>query len=189
MEATRQLARWRAAGVEIPQVSVNVSPLQLQADLLGQVEHALREAGLAPADLELEITETAITADGPLVLDLLSKLRALGVGVAVDDFGVGFSSLAMLRRLPVSTLKVDRCFVQEIARNSQDATITRAIIELGRGLDLRLVAEGVEHNDQRRILSGLGCQEAQGYLFTPALAADALVDWLASTGSRGGRVA
>ena len=182
MEATRQLASWRAAGLEIPQVSVNVSPLQLQAGLLGQVEHALREAGLAPADLELEITETAITADGPLVLDLLSKLRALGVGVAVDDFGVGFSSLAMLRRLPVSTLKIDRCFVQEIARNSQDATITRAIIELGRGLDLRLVAEGVEHTDQRLVLSGFGCLEAQGYLFSPPLPVDALVDWI-----RGGR--
>jgi diguanylate cyclase (GGDEF)-like protein len=179
-QATRQLARWRAAGLDIPKVSVNVSPLQLRADLLGRVEHALREAGLAPADLELEITETAITADGPLVLDLLSKLRALGVGVAVDDFGVGFSSLAMLRRLPVSTLKIDRCFVQEIARNSQDATITRAIIDLGQGLDLRLVAEGVERTDQRSILSGLGCQEAQGYLFSPPMPADALADWLAA---------
>ena len=188
-EAARQLAQWRAAGLVIPKVSVNVSPLQLKVDLLSQVERALRETGLVPADLEIEITETAITADGPLVLELLSKLRALGVGVAVDDFGVGFSSLAMLRRLPVSTLKIDRCFVQEIARNSQDATITRAIIDLGHGLDLRLVAEGVEHTDQRRILSGLGCQEAQGYLFSPPLAADALVDWLASAGSRGARVA
>jgi len=114
-------------------MSVNVSPLQLTPDLLLQVERALDETGLAPSDLELELTETAITADGPLVLDLLSRLRALGVGVAVDDFGVGFSSLAMLRRLPVSTLKIDRCFVHEIARNSQDATITRAIVDLAQG--------------------------------------------------------
>jgi diguanylate cyclase (GGDEF)-like protein len=177
-EATRQLAAWRAAGVDIPRMAVNVSALQLRAELLSDVEHALRDAGLVPADLELEITETAITADGPLVLELLSKLRALGVGVAVDDFGVGFSSLALLRRLPVSALKIDRCFVQEIARNHQDATITRAIIDLGHGLDLRLVAEGVESIDQRLILSGLGCVEAQGYLFSPPLPVDGVVNWL-----------
>jgi diguanylate cyclase (GGDEF)-like protein len=177
-EATRQLAAWRAAGFDIPRMSVNVSPLQLRADLLGQVENALRETGLAPGDLEIEITETAIAADGPLVLDLLSKLRALGVGVAVDDFGVGFSSLAMLRRLPVSTLKIDRGFVQDIARNRQDATITHAIVCLAQALDLRLVAEGVERTDQRQILGGLGCEEAQGYLFSPALDADAFIDWL-----------
>lgn len=178
MQAARQLARWRAAGLDVPRMSVNVSPLQLTADLLRQVERALDDTGLAPSDLELEITETAITADGPLVLDLLSRLRALGVGVAVDDFGVGFSSLAMLRRLPVSTLKIDRCFVNEIARNSQDATITRAIVDLAQGLDLRVVAEGVERTDQSLILGSLGCQEAQGYLFSPPLEADALADWL-----------
>ena len=178
LEATRQLAAWRTTGLDIPRMSVNVSPLQLRADLLGQVECALREAGLAPGDLEIEITETAIAADGPLVLELLSKLRALGVGVAVDDFGVGFSSLALLRRLPLSTLKIDRCFVQDIARSRQDATITHAVIDLAHGLDLRLVAEGVERTDQRQILSGLGCEEAQGYLFSPALDADAFIDWL-----------
>jgi predicted signal transduction protein with EAL and GGDEF domain len=186
MEATRQLAAWRAAGIDVPRMSVNVSALQLRADLLSQVQEALREAGLVPADLELEITETAITADGPLVLELLSKLRALGVGVAVDDFGVGFSSLALLRRLPVSTLKIDRCFVQDIARSSQDATIVRAIVDMGQGLGLRLVAEGVERTDQRLILSGLGCVEAQGYLFSPPLPAGALVDWVQGWQSESG---
>jgi diguanylate cyclase (GGDEF)-like protein len=177
-EATHQLARWRADGLVVPMVSVNISPLQLTADLLMRVAGSLRDAGLDPSDLELEITETAITADGPLVLELLSKLRILGVGVAVDDFGVGYSSLAMLRRLPVSTLKIDRCFVHEIDSSSQDATIIRTMIDLAQGLGLRLVAEGVESAQQRLILAGLGCRQAQGYLFSAPLPADALGAWL-----------
>lgn len=177
-EATRQLAHMRAAGFRVPRVSVNVSALQLLPDLLTRAASSLRDAGLAPTDLELEITETAITADGPLVLELLSDLRSLGVGVAVDDFGVGYSSLAMLRRLPISTLKIDRSFIQELASNRQDATITRAVIDLAQGLELRLVAEGIETTEQHSILSSLGCPEAQGYLFSPPLAAPDLMAWL-----------
>lgn len=176
-EATQQMAHWQRAGVAPPQLSVNVSPLQLRAGFKEIVTQALSEAGLSPELLELEITETAITADGPHVLELLTRLRGLGVGVALDDFGVGYSSLALLGRLPISTLKVDRSFVANIANNANDASIAHAIVSLGQGLSLRVVAEGVEDATQRVALQAMGCQEAQGYLFSRPMPADAWPAW------------
>ncbi len=183
-EATGQMARWQRAGVAPPQLSVNVSPLQLRAGFEEIVTQALSEAGLLPELLELEITETAITADGPHVLELLTQLRALGIGVALDDFGVGYSSLALLGRLPISTLKVDRSFVANVGNNAHDASIAHAIVSLGQGLSLRVVAEGVEDATQRVALQAMGCQEAQGYLFSRPLPAAAWPAWF--RGWRGG---
>lgn len=179
-EAVHQMAQWRRDGVAPAQVGVNVSPLQLRPGLSGLIEQTLRDSDLPPHMLEIEITETAITADGPVVLEILSRLRALGVGVAIDDFGVGYSSLALLRRLPITTLKVDRSFVKEVALDPHDATITQAVIRMGQGLEMRVVAEGVENPTQRLALQAMGCHDAQGYLFSRPMPADAWPAWQSS---------
>lgn len=179
--ACRQMADWRKRGIPVPRVSVNVSPAQLRPALADEVRHSLGENGCDAICLELEITESALTADGPQTLELLDTLTNMGVGIAVDDFGVGYSSLALLRRLPLDCLKIDKSFVDEMVFNHQDATIVEAILRMSHGLGLRTVAEGVETAEQRDALGRLGCQCAQGYLFSRPLPAEEFEDWLRAT--------
>jgi len=174
-------ASWDTLGLPRPMtVSVNVSSRQLEdprlaADLL----HAMAETGLPPDLLEIEITETRVLDTTGDALLALAAVRDIGVTVALDDFGTGFSSLSHLRRLPLTTLKIDRTFVRDLPHDKDDAAIVRALIEIGRGLGLRVVAEGIETKAQLAFLQELGCPEGQGYLFCPPVPAEGLAERVA----------
>ncbi|MEO8119524.1 MAG: EAL domain-containing protein [Rhodoferax sp.] len=163
--ACRQMAAWRASGVEVPRISVNLSVRQLEhADILEVVRSALDESGLPPEALELEITESVIMNVGDAI-GALKRLRELGVRLALDDFGTGYSSLAYLTLLPIKTLKIDRSFVTGIGDNRGDESIIQAVIGMARSLGLSTVAEGVETEQQLAFLRHAGCDEIQGYFF------------------------
>ncbi len=185
VEVCRQARRWRdqfGAAAELP-VSVNVHSQQLEhADLLHQVEQALREFNLPGSALVIEITETVALKDVDLVVPQLHQLKDLGVRVVLDDFGTGYSSLSYLARLPVDGVKIDRTFVQSMMLDSLSATIVRAVITLARELGLQVVAEGVETEEQRTALLRLGCTYAQGWLFGKAVDADAAADAIGKRG-------
>jgi diguanylate cyclase (GGDEF)-like protein/PAS domain S-box-containing protein len=173
--ACRQAARWIETGVLAPGVAVcvNVSARQLHDDALVQhVADALAVSGLDPASLVLEITETALVQDVEVASVRLAALKALGVRVAIDDFGAGYSSLDYLRRFPVDVLKIDKSFVDGVATGEQGRALVQAIVDLGTSLRLLLVAEGIEEEDQLAELQATGCTSGQGYLFArPADAA------------------
>ena len=168
-QATRQAAAWRAAGLEMV-MSVNVSALLFrQPGFVDGVADALREAGLPAGWLELELTESILIQDAPDAMLRLQALALLGVRLAIDDFGVGYSSLAYLKRFPIDRLKIDRSFISGLPREESDVAIVQAIISMGRALHLGIVAEGVENEAQRQFLADAGCDMYQGYLFAPAL--------------------
>jgi diguanylate cyclase (GGDEF)-like protein/PAS domain S-box-containing protein len=180
-EACRHLARWREIAPDrAPQsVSVNLSGRQLaRSELPDVVEEALSESGLAPSGLCLEITESVLMDDIEVAVSALKALKAIGVEIAVDDFGTGYSSLAHLRRFPVDILKIDHSFIAGLGRNPEDAAIVRAVLALARTLDLAVVAEGVERAEQLYELRALGCERAQGHLFSVPLAEPAFADLL-----------
>jgi len=177
--ALAQLAAWDRAGLEVPRIAVNVSPAQLRPELVERIVEILDRHGVAARRLEIELTGSALTADGPAANGLLQALRRMGASIAIDDFGVGYSSLTLLRRLPISALKIDRSFVAELATNRQDAAIVEAILRMAHSVGLRTVAEGVEHAEQQAALGELGCQEVQGYLCARPLEAKAASAWLA----------
>jgi diguanylate cyclase (GGDEF)-like protein/PAS domain S-box-containing protein len=177
-EACRQAAAWQAGGRSV-RIAVNVSARQLEAgDLVERIADLTRLHGIAPADLEIELTESAVMANPEHAAGLFARLRALGVTVAVDDFGTGYSSLAYLRRLPIDILKIDRSFVMAADRDEDDAQIVKTILALGQTLKLTVVAEGIETQGQADLLRALGCDQAQGYLFSRPLPADAIADGL-----------
>lgn len=173
-EACRQVGEWkRMDDRELGTLRVNLSPRQIaHPDLLDTVVQALEIGGLEPSSLCLEITETALMSDAAASLSVLSALRSLGVELAIDDFGTGYSSLSYLKRFPVTVLKIDRSFVDGLGHDPDDQAIAGAIVSLGRSLGLSLVAEGVETPRHLHELRLLGCDRAQGYLFSPALAPD-----------------
>ena len=177
-EAVAQAARWQDTGHALP-VSVNVSSLQFQQPaFVHRVARVLQDSRLPPELLELELTESILVGDIDAVLLQLRALAALGVRLAIDDFGTGYSSLGYLKRLPIHRLKIDRSFIQRLPEDASDAAITRAIVELGRALHLRVIAEGVETEAQREHLASLGCDEFQGWLYAPGLDAKALEERL-----------
>ena len=160
-------------------VAVNISPLQLRSrSLVAMVESALRKSGLSAARLEIEVTESALIEDQALARHLLSSLRDVGVSLALDDFGVGFSSLNYLRHLPFDRLKIDRSFVAETVQNPDAGAIVRAILGLARDLRLRVTAEGIETEDQLMFLRENHCGEAQGYLIGKPMSGDAVAAYL-----------
>jgi diguanylate cyclase (GGDEF)-like protein len=162
--ACRQASAWIAAGICLDRMAVNVSAVQLaQPDFLARVAHALEQNGLDPHYLELELTESALIANLELTRTLLHSLKELGVRVAIDDFGVGYSNMSYLKTLAIDRLKIDRSFVNDIDTNSKDRAITAAIISMAQSMDLRVTAEGIEDDEQLRILESQGCNEAQGY--------------------------
>ncbi|MEO6445803.1 MAG: EAL domain-containing protein [Gemmatimonadaceae bacterium] len=182
--ACHQAARWNAmADPSAPlSMSVNVSGKQLRnEDFKTEVANALRDSGL-PADLlVLEITESVLMHDRELSLERLRELKALGTQLAIDDFGTGYSSLSYLQRFPVDILKVDRSFVDGVARGGHDAALVRTIVALCETVSLRCVAEGIEHREQHAHLQALGCQYGQGYLFARPLRPEALEELLQLT--------
>ena len=174
-EACAQAARWRAAGLPIGRMAVNLSPAQFAyQDLVDTVQRVLRATGLPPEALELEITEGTLMRDRQGAVATLEALHALGVTTALDDFGTGYSSLAYLKRFPLDKIKIDRSFVSDLPDDPDDAAIARTIINLGKTLGLKVLAEGVETPAQRDFLLREGCDEAQGYLFAKPLTAEQL---------------
>jgi EAL domain-containing protein (putative c-di-GMP-specific phosphodiesterase class I) len=175
--ACRAAAAWPAGpDGRAPGVTVNVSGRQLEDPALpGHVAAALAASGLAAGRLTLEITETVLMRDTAAALGTLGALKALGVRLAVDDFGTGYSSLRYLQQFPVDVLKIDRSFVEGVARGPQGAALARTIVALGQTLGLRTVAEGVETAEQRDALLAMGCALGQGYLFARPLDGAALL--------------
>ena len=173
-QAAADFRRWQDGGLRPPRIAVNVSVIQLRhKDFVGMVERVLGDAGGLAASLEIEITESMVMHDIEANIRKLQAIRDMGLEIAVDDFGTGYSSLNYLTRLPVNTLKIDRSFIANITGRATDADIVSAIVSLGRSLGLKIIAEGVETEEQKTLLQRLGCDEMQGYLFSrPLPAAD-----------------
>jgi len=172
-KAIEDYLRWCDAGLPAVRLAVNVSPLQLrQRAFVAEVETAIGVDARAPAGLELEITESLIMEDVTHSIASLQAIRAMGVEIAIDDFGTGFSSLSYLARLPIDTLKIDRSFIVAMISGSQGVALVSAIINVGQSLKLNVVAEGVETEEQSRLLRLLKCNQAQGFLFSKALPGD-----------------
>ncbi|WP_432546116.1 putative bifunctional diguanylate cyclase/phosphodiesterase [Kineococcus sp. SYSU DK004] len=185
--AVAQAARWaHDPAAPTLEVSVNVSARQLtDPDLVGTVREALDGHGLDPRLLVLEVTETALADDPDAAAAALTALKALGVGVAVDDFGTGWGSLTYLQRFPVDELKIDRSFVTGLGVHDGDSAIVRTCVQLAHAVGIRAVAEGVETPVQRDALRDLGCDLAQGYLFSRPVDAEALREWALALPVRG----
>jgi diguanylate cyclase (GGDEF)-like protein/PAS domain S-box-containing protein len=180
-EGSRILNSWRERHPHLKDatLSVNLSPQQVpRSDFLPRMREILRETGLPAANLKLEVTETALMQSGPAVLNKLAELRDMGVTFSVDDFGTGYSSLAYLTRLPLDHLKIDLSFVRMLEDGPENLEIVRAIIQLAASLRMDVVAEGVETLNQQGILSGLGCEYFQGYLFARPLPEDKAEEFL-----------
>jgi len=161
------------AGLRALPVAVNTSAVEFRhADFLEGVAQILKETGLAPRYLELELTESVLMHDAESSVSVLESLKAMGVRLAVDDFGTGYSSLSYLRRFPIDTLKIDRSFVGDIATNADDSTIVSSLIAMGRTLGQRVIAEGVETQEQLVFLQTRQCDEGQGFLFSRPLPAE-----------------
>jgi diguanylate cyclase (GGDEF)-like protein/PAS domain S-box-containing protein len=165
-EACRQLKAWHQAKVRVPKVSVNISARQFSDGQLGtRIANILKETGLPPACLELELTESILMREVSEAMHILDGLKYLGLSIAVDDFGTGYSSLNYLKQFPIDVLKIDRTFVDGLPSGEQDAQIARAIIAMAHSLNLAVIAEGVETHEQLDFLREHGCDEVQGYLF------------------------
>ncbi len=175
--ACRQHQRWQEQGLPPIRIGVNLSSLQFRdQDWVMTIDNVLKEGMLEPRYLELELTEGIVMRDVEDTMITLHYLKKLGIGLAIDDFGTGYSSLSYLKRLPLDKIKIDRAFIRDLTTNEQDAAITKAIIALGHSLDLHVIAEGVETEEQFRHLERQGCDEIQGYWFSPAVPANAIVE-------------
>ncbi|MGH7398508.1 MAG: putative bifunctional diguanylate cyclase/phosphodiesterase, partial [Candidatus Rokuibacteriota bacterium] len=182
-EACRQGRAWQAesSGVSPLVVSVNLSAGQFERDALPEeVATIVRETGLEPTRLQLEISEAVLMRDDPRMLDRLEALKAIGVRLAIDDFGTGYASLSYLKRLPVDCLKIDRSLVKGVGYETEDTAIIRAVAGLARALGITVTAEGVETHEQLVQLRAVGCDQGQGYFFARPVSADRVPDLLAS---------
>ena len=178
LEACRQNQAWREMGFPEITMAVNLSAVQFRQKDLGEViVAALYKAGLDASGLELEITEGAVMQDAEAAISLLRVLKDFGVNLSMDDFGTGYSSLSYLKRFPINKLKIDQSFVRDATINSDDAAITSTIINMGRNLKLKVIAEGVETADQLAFLKQQGCDEIQGYFFSRPIPAEQF-SWL-----------
>jgi len=179
--ACKQAAAWIAAGIPLERMAVNVSPVQLaQADFLPIVSQALAESGLNPRLLEIELTESALIANLARATEILAGVRALGVKVAIDDFGVGYSNMSHLKHLAIDRLKIDRSFITGIDTNGRDRAISEAIIAMARSMDMRVTAEGIEDDGQLSVLEAQGCDDVQGYFIARPMTADRAETYLRS---------
>jgi diguanylate cyclase (GGDEF)-like protein len=174
-EACAEAQRWADAGVGEMPVTVNVSARQLlDPEFESTVAEALRSSGLAPSLLALEVTESSVMQQPEVTVPKLDRISSTGVHIALDDFGEGYSSLGQLRELPIDILKIARPFIRELTQNTHDPALLKGIIELGRSLGLRMVAEGVEYPEQHAILRAFDCPLGQGFLFSRPLEAEVL---------------
>ena len=169
-QAVAQAEQWRQEGMKTLVVSVNLSAVQLsQSDIVAQIEQVIEEIGLPPELLELELTESAMMNNVEKTIDTLNQIHALGVQLSIDDFGTGYSSLSYLKRFPLDTLKIDRSFVSDITTDPDDAIICKTIVAMAHSLNLKVIAEGVETEQQLAELKSYGCGQYQGFLFSKAL--------------------
>jgi EAL domain-containing protein (putative c-di-GMP-specific phosphodiesterase class I) len=177
--ACERVGAWLAEGYEPVPVAVNVSARQFRAgDFVGIVQTVLKETGLPPCLLEVELTESVLMRNAEASADELGRLKALGVKIAIDDFGTGYSSLSYLKRFPIDHLKIDQSFIHGLPANVDDAEITSAIVAMAHRLKLRVIAEGVETEDQRAWLVNTGCDEIQGFLVGVPLPQEEAVRYL-----------
>jgi len=166
-EACKQARTWLDAGLPLGTMAVNISAMEFRDDhFLDGVSAILKETGLDPKYLELELTESVLMKHAEATETILKTLKARGVQVAVDDFGTGYSSLSYLRKFPIDALKIDQSFVRQITTSPEETTIVTAVISMGRSLKLRVVAEGVETQEELAFLRIHQCEEAQGYYFS-----------------------
>ena len=178
-EACRQLGLWRAANIDVPSISVNLSSTNFHdLELPHFIATLLSRYQLKPADLRLEITETVMMDTNPSTTRTIHAIHALGITLSMDDFGTGYSSLGYLRNLPVSELKLDKSFVRDMGHDETARALTNAVIRIGDSLHLTVVAEGVEDKEQFQLLKQQGCDVAQGYLFARPAPSDVFGQWL-----------
>lgn len=178
-QACAQMSEWIALGIDIPSMSVNVSPCQFSnCSLPTLVQTILQKNTLSARYLDLEITESTVPSDEKMMCTNIAALRRLGVRISIDDFGMGYSSLERLRTIQVDRLKIDRVFVSDLALNPVDACLIRSMIHLAQQLGLSVIAEGIEDAEACVRLQSLGCDQGQGFYFTPALGADACEKYL-----------
>lgn len=177
--ACRQAKKWQQDGLPAVRVAVNLSMAQLyQSNLRNMVEDVLRECDLPAACLELEVTETMVMQNPERTIQILRELKAMGVHISLDDFGTGYSSLSYLQQLPLDTIKVDRSFMQNFRRDSDDYGIVKAAIELTHSLKMSVIVEGVETVEQLQILRRLKCDAIQGYLLSPPVPPETIAQML-----------
>ncbi len=194
-QACRVLTGWRAAGVQPPRLSLNVSPRQFrQPGLACRIRHILEAHGVEAAQIDLEVTEGALMEQPDMAARILGELKSMGLGIVIDDFGTGYSSLAYLKTFPIDKLKIDRSFVRDILTDNSDREITLAVIDLSHNLGLKVVAEGVEEWGQLEFLRNHGCDRVQGYYYSPPRPAAEFLDYLrayraAAPGRGGGEAA
>jgi EAL domain-containing protein (putative c-di-GMP-specific phosphodiesterase class I) len=180
--ACRQARKWQDDRLPPVSVSVNVSAVQFrQQGFCDLIRRVLRETGLAPQYLELELTESLMLANAEVTLSVVEELKSIGITLAIDDFGTGYSSFSYLKQFRVSKLKIDRSFIKDIATNPDDSAITAAIISMAKSLRLKVIAEGVENEAQMSFLRKHQCDEIQGYYFSRPLAAPDVPDMLQGT--------
>ncbi|MFO1129546.1 MAG: EAL domain-containing protein [Rhodospirillales bacterium] len=178
-QACRQASAWQQAGLPPLVISINLSAVQFRHRLLVErLGRVLADTGIDPTLIELELTESVLMEDTKLSASLLAQIKDLGIKISVDDFGTGYSSLSYLKRFALSTLKIDTSFVSDLTRDAGDEAIVGAMIALGHRLGLRVVAEGVECPSQLELLKRMGCNEAQGYLFSRPVDAASFEEWV-----------
>jgi len=183
--ACDQHRAWAEGGFPGVRVAVNLSARQLREPrFVDMVKQVLRESRVDPSGLEIEITESMLMSDAESAVVALTDLHDIGIHVAMDDFGTGYSSLSYLKRFPIDTIKIDRSFVADITTNADDAEIIRTIITMGHTLNRRVVAEGVETDEQCDLLAEYHCNEIQGYVFSPPPPADRATRFLKDNVSR-----
>ena len=174
-----QSIAWRKQGLPPVRIAVNLTPRQFTDDNLAEeTAKTLRETGVDPALLEFEITESMMMYNTDKTIEVLSAFRRLGICIAIDDFGIGYSSLSHLKQFPINIIKMDRSFVKDIPADQADAAIADAIIAMGKRLGIRVVAEGVETHAQLVFLRERDCDEIQGYYFSKPLAANEFAHYL-----------
>jgi predicted signal transduction protein with EAL and GGDEF domain len=175
--ACREAKSWQRPGQPPLRVSVNLSPIQFRKQSVPLlVTSVLAETGLDPRLLDLELTENIVMQDADAVASDLQRMRDLGVSISIDDFGTGYSSLTYVKQFPVDRLKIDQCFIRNLANDPNDSVIVRAIVSLGHSLELDVVAEGVETREQMQLLRFEGCHEMQGYYFGKPMPASEFIE-------------
>ncbi len=186
--ACRQMRLWQSNGLKAVPVAVNVSAMQFRSSgFCGLIRDTLAATGLDPEFLELEVTESLLLANADIVLPVLRELKQIGVKLSIDDFGTGYSSLSYLKQFPFDKLKIDGCFIRDIASGNSDAAITAAIISMAKSLKLAVIAEGVETEEQMLFLHDHGCEEFQGFLFSEPVVAGIIASMLSRGPSNAGQ--